>query len=164
MSRVGARRERERAVPRAPGVPRLAKPARQARYARVAPWSVGVCHRPSSRPSRPRKREEPAQVAGGCHEVPLAPDIRPTAELAAAKPHRLLDLRAGPLALRLAARVPPPRPQEAEQSVHALCLDALRPARALPLAPARDQAALALRPQRREIRLAEIPLVEEGAA
>src|SRR5438034_11011622 len=41
MSRVGARRERERAVPRATGVPRLAKPARHARYARVAPRSVG---------------------------------------------------------------------------------------------------------------------------
>src|SRR5206468_1903505 len=42
MSRVGARRERERAVPRATGVPRLAKPARHARYARVAPRSFGV--------------------------------------------------------------------------------------------------------------------------
>jgi hypothetical protein len=30
MSRVGIRRERERVVPRATGVPRLAKPARQA--------------------------------------------------------------------------------------------------------------------------------------
>src|SRR5207247_766089 len=40
MSRVGARRERERAVPRATGVPRLAKPARHARYARVAPLVV----------------------------------------------------------------------------------------------------------------------------
>src|SRR5881398_2029766 len=34
MSRVGARREREGVVPRATGVPRLAKPARHARYAR----------------------------------------------------------------------------------------------------------------------------------
>src|SRR2546422_4268351 len=133
MSRVGARRERERAVPRATGVPRLAKPARHARYARVAPRSFGVCRRQGSRPSRRRTREEPAQVAGGCHEVPLAPDIRPTAELAAAKPHRLLDLREWPLALRLAARVPLPRPGEARQSVHAPRLRALRPARALPL-------------------------------
>src|SRR3989442_10503184 len=135
MCRVGARRERERAVPRATGVPRLAKPARHARYARVAPRSFGVCRWPGARPSRRRKREAPAQVAGGCHEVPLAPDIRPTAELAATNSHRLLDLRAWPLALRLAARVPLPRPREAEQSVPALRLRALRPARALPLAP-----------------------------
>src|SRR6184192_638306 len=41
MSRVGARREREGVVPRATGVPRLAKPARHARYAReVDPFRV----------------------------------------------------------------------------------------------------------------------------
>src|SRR5213594_2376374 len=141
MSRVGARRERERAVPRATGVPRLAKPARHARCARVAPRSFGVCRWPGARPSRRRKREDPAQVAGGCHEVPLAPDTRPTSELAAAKPHRLLDLREWSLALRLAARVPLPRPREAEPSVHALCLRALRPARIPPLPPDRHQTA-----------------------
>src|SRR5213592_340243 len=54
MSRVGARRERERAVPRATGVPRLAKPARHARYARVAPRSFGACRRPGARPLRVR--------------------------------------------------------------------------------------------------------------
>src|SRR5207245_5131312 len=144
VSRAGARRERERVVPRATGVPRLAKPARHARYTRVALQSVGSGAASVRGPSRRRKREEPAQVAGGCHEVPLTPDIRPTAELAAAKPHRLLDLREWPLALRLAARVPLPRPGEAEQSVHALRLRALRPARAFPLASDRDQAALAL--------------------
>src|SRR2546425_2522954 len=123
MFRVGARREHERAVPRATGVPRLAKPARQAGYARGAPRSFGVCRRIGSRPSRRHKREEPAQVAGGGHEVPLAPALRPTAALAAAKPHRLLDLRERPRALG--------------------------PARALPLAPDGDQTALRLRLQRR---------------
>src|SRR2546425_3509693 len=70
MSRVGARRERERAVPRATGVPRLAKPARHARYARVAPRSVGVCRRIGSRPSRRRKREEPALAAAAGDVAP----------------------------------------------------------------------------------------------
>src|SRR6266403_1699978 len=43
MSRVGARREREGVVPRATGVPRLAKPARHARYAQeVAPRRPSV--------------------------------------------------------------------------------------------------------------------------
>src|SRR5439155_26383589 len=41
MARVGARRGREGVVPRATGVPRLAKPARHARYAReVDPFRV----------------------------------------------------------------------------------------------------------------------------
>src|SRR5438093_7840461 len=67
MSRVGARRERERAVPRATGVPRLAKPARHARYARVAPRSFGV--RPPARfaafaPAHARR------AGAGCRRLP----------------------------------------------------------------------------------------------
>jgi hypothetical protein len=54
---------------------------------------------------RGRERDEPAQIAGGGHEVPLAPDLRATAELTAPKAHRLLDLREGALALRFAAEL-----------------------------------------------------------
>src|SRR5438094_2996089 len=67
MSRVGDRREREGVVPRATGVPRLAKPARHARYAReVDPFP---CHCTTAQARlyarRDSKREELARVTGG---------------------------------------------------------------------------------------------------
>src|SRR5882672_2065867 len=68
MSRVGARREREGVVPRATGVPRLAKPARHARYARevdpfrvTAPYVLAVPRRRMS-----NFRELMRRCGGGC--------------------------------------------------------------------------------------------------
>src|SRR5438309_11736802 len=65
MSRVGARREREGVVPRATGVPRLAKPARHARYAREDdPFRVtGPQFRPAFTPPH---RPPIATDASGC--------------------------------------------------------------------------------------------------
>ena len=55
MSRVGAGREREKAGPRATGVPRLAKPARHARYARGGRPSFRICRGTGARPSGRRE-------------------------------------------------------------------------------------------------------------
>src|SRR5437762_8204007 len=82
MSRVGARRESERVVPRATGVPRLAKPARHARYAReVDPFPVTPPHfGPAFTPGRQQARRAGAggrrlvALAVAPHRPPIATD------------------------------------------------------------------------------------------
>src|SRR5438128_1948336 len=82
MSRVGARRESEGVVPRATGVPRLAKPARHARYAReVDPFPVTA---PQFRPAFTPSRQQARRAGAGCrrlvalgvapHRPPIATD------------------------------------------------------------------------------------------
>src|SRR5207247_4610484 len=85
MSRVGARREREGVVPRATGVPRLAKPARHARYAReVDPFRVTAPQfRPAFTPGATASAKswrglEAALRAGGRAAMTMADRAAPT--------------------------------------------------------------------------------------
>ncbi len=96
------------------------------------------------------ERKEPAEVASRRDEVPFAPHLGASAELTATKPHRLLDLREGPLALRLPSPVAAACPGQAEQPMHALGLGPPRPPRPLPLPTHRDQTPLPRRQQGRE--------------